>query len=594
MMNLSLLSLSLAIAMGMHNDPAAASTKQIISLVEINDLHANLVTHKDLVLEDDDEGLQVEMRGGVARIATEINKIRKQNPNTLVMNIGDTYHGGAEAFYSAGNAIVNPVNALGIDVEIPGNWDFAYGPSIFFLRYTTMTKDELAQNGLPVPAINVLKPNHAILGGNVTFTIPTRAGQPVAPATMIKDINGVKVGLIGITSDIVPLQSSASAAGMAFLIGETAYKDYINSHAQELRDAGASIVVVMSELGIQKSKRLGDVINAGAVDVIFAAHTHELTKKPIVTTSGTLVVEPGNDTVLGRMDVTLLDGKVDKLKWKLINITEETPEDAAVAALVSAARAPFLNVTMPIPAPTFPAQQLRESIANVVGHTSTRLDRRFALESSFNNAYTDKVRAATGTQLALAPGFRYDAIVEAELDSVAVGEVTLEDIYRFFPSPFAMATATATGQRIRQLAEQGMAASFSTNVFNQNGGYLWGFAGLNATVNLAATDGARITALATDAGLPINADATPFSITGGVTPDRISNPSGYLYNQPGFANLQFYPNPATGSFWTNVDLLVSMLKAGQVLDGSRRSITDTNQTLFWPDADYIQPLEGVK
>ena len=76
-------------------------------------------------------------RGGLARLATLIKKIRSENPNSVLMNIGDTYHGGVEGLFTNGNAIVDPVNALGIDVGVPGNWDYAYGPGVFRLRYAT-------------------------------------------------------------------------------------------------------------------------------------------------------------------------------------------------------------------------------------------------------------------------------------------------------------------------------------------------------------------------------------------------------------------------------------------------------------------------
>ena len=101
-----------------------ASGEQSITLIHLNDLHANLVSHLDMVRVVPEDGgaaeARVEMRGGIARIATLIKQIRHENPHSLVMNVGDTFHGGIEALYTRGNAIVPAVNALGIDVGVPG------------------------------------------------------------------------------------------------------------------------------------------------------------------------------------------------------------------------------------------------------------------------------------------------------------------------------------------------------------------------------------------------------------------------------------------------------------------------------------------
>ena len=120
-----------------------SSPEKIITFVEINDLHAHLAPHKDLVAATTSsryhrrrDRTKIVERGGIARIATIVESIRKQNPNTLVLNVGDTFHGGVEAKYTLGNAIVPAVNALQIDVGVPGNWDFAYGPYVTRARYT--------------------------------------------------------------------------------------------------------------------------------------------------------------------------------------------------------------------------------------------------------------------------------------------------------------------------------------------------------------------------------------------------------------------------------------------------------------------------
>ena len=70
---------------------------------------------------------------------------------------------------------------------------------------------------------DVRRPNYVNLGGNVTYTMPpTLTGQPFLPATLTREVGGIKVGFIGITSDMVPLMYSSgtllSPPGLSFVI----------------------------------------------------------------------------------------------------------------------------------------------------------------------------------------------------------------------------------------------------------------------------------------------------------------------------------------------------------------------------------------
>ena len=94
------------------------------------------------------------------------------------------------------------------------------------------------------------------------------------------------------------------AVGFTFLQGQAAYEDLINTATRELRAEGVDLVVVMSELGLHRDYQLANHIDPG-VDVFFSAHTHEVTTEPLVSASGALVVEAGNDGYLGRMTVTV-------------------------------------------------------------------------------------------------------------------------------------------------------------------------------------------------------------------------------------------------------------------------------------------------
>lgn len=564
------------------------------------DLHANLTTHAALVpdgpIGEPNTGTKVVQRGGMARLATLIKRIRAENPNSVLMSIGDTYHGGVEAMYTVGNAIVEPMNTLGVDVGVPGNWDFGWGPFVFRARYTDASRRELEMLRDPLrPDIDeILRPNYPNLAANM---VNTMTGRHVLAPTFSKTVGGVKVGFIGLTSDIVKYTYPLLAPGLTFTEGEKAYTELINKYAAALRSEGHTVVVVMSELGLPKNWRLAQTIDRGAVDVIFSAHTHELTSTPLTSASGALVVEPGNDTNLGRMDVTVVNNKVTGRAWRVIPIDLTLAEDATMKAVVDRHRERFLrgpvNIQSPLPNITM---ALTHPIDMVVGHTDQPLDRASALESNFNNAFTDIIRHYGKTNLGLAPGFRFSGLVAApgaplEGNSVATGNITLEDVYRFLPMPFMIATADVTGQQLRMLLEESLKSVYSHDAFNQIGGWTFAFSGLKATVDLSAPDGARVLDLRlADNGMPIT-DSSVLTVTGCRRPVE---PLDKLCNFRGVTNVRPLIGTGMREPWTGIDILIEGLSKKVPFNAARRDITDVSGIPLWPQSPWVGPLPGTE
>ncbi len=531
------LSTTLAIALSLSSQMALAK-ETTVRLLHINDLHAHLTPHADRVV--DENGVStIEERGGFARLATLLKQQRAENPNNIVMNVGDTFHGGAEALFSMGNAIIEPVNALDIDIGVAGNWDFAYSPGVTRMRFgpidifgllpepgkfgfTTPTRfasptsnsallndahpdafkigypETTTSEGLGINSAGgyldepfpILRPNYTNLGANVRdIFIPWE----FMPATKTIDVNGVKVGFIGLTSDIIEDMHVFMALGFKFTKGEDDYRQLINLHAAQLRSDGADIVVVMSELGIHKDYKLAQIIEVGSVDVIFSAHTHETTHQPLTSTSGALVVEAGNDGWLGQMDITVDDNDITSKQWKLLAIDDSIENDADMLALVDAARAPYLASDVDLLAPPFMLQHINQPIDTVIGHTDTTIDRKHALESTFNAGWTDMLRQLTKADVAISPGFRMDAtLVESgylyEDNTIATGDITIEDAFRLFPVVYLLAVGEIDGAGLRQVMEDQLTLAYSSDVFNHTGGWTTGISGVDIKLDLAGTD----------------------------------------------------------------------------------------------------------
>lgn len=561
-----------------------------ITLIHLNDLHANLVPHLDRVrvvgAEGEPSGVALEERGGMARLATLIRRIRASHPDSLLMNIGDTYHGGVEALYTRGNAVAPALDALGIDIGVPGNWDFAYGALVTRLRYgaqpwaLTRFIDGLMSDQ------PIARPNYPNLAANLSQTFPPfSAGDPLLPGTLILHAGEVAVGFIGLTADIVPRMAAPFAWSFDFLQGEDRYRELIDASARELRSQGAQLVVVMSELGLHKDLRLADVVQPG-IAVFFSAHTHEVILEPLRGASGALVVEAGNDGWLGYMDLSVRDDEVVGHHWQLLPVDASLPEDPLVRSLVDEARAPFLaaDVDMDLAVPGFHLP-LTRPIDTVIGRSPVSLHRRGVLENPFNRLLGETILLATGAQVAVTPGFRFDAVLRPG------DPVTLEQVYRFLPMAPKLAVGTIRGADLRANLERELTRVFSPDAFEHSGGWFGGFAGIEIDLDLSKPDGERVLELRL---LASGETIGPDDVLRVASCVRPFDDEGVMCGSTNIEATTPVENSATGRTWTPHELIVRAFEKGDVTSsvGSKSRVHDAAGLDVWPRSAFVQPLRG--
>ena len=593
-----------------------------ITFVELADLHANLVSHKTLIHKADGT-TAVGTRGGMARLKTVIQGVKQSNPNTIVMNIGDTFHGGVEAFYTLGNAVADPLNALGITVGVAGNWDYYFTPAITRLRYGRITglEQDRIEKSLPGFAefFPIKRPNFPNLGANMKDITDLVTPKDFFAPTHMVTYQGVKVGFIGFTSDIVEQMHPLLAEGMDFAFGIEEHKNLIIQHARDLKAQGADVIVLMSELGIHKNialskalaaMRANGTLEAGLLNMVFSAHTHELTRTMITQSEDgsalyAPVVESGADGNLGRLDVTMKYVNTTRVRlrteqnwaiasqqWQILPIDASVAEDGAVKALVATARKSFLKPTdgsafSMLRALPFLFQTLREPIDTVIGSIdagsiahqnylmSGVVSRHQSDDSTFNDAFTHMLLDVSKSsknqipdaKVALSPGFRMGATLpEAgflmENGAIATGAITIEDAYRFFPMYYGAATAQTTGADLKRRVEESLKRTYSSDAFNQGPGWATGFAGIQQTLSLANGDP---TALYVPGSAPSTFTAGQLSRVVGLTyesggevqdSDVVNmigcsrlpiDYQGSLCGQPGFSNVQRVIEKVDGS-----------------------------------------------
>jgi len=183
------------------------NTKLTVALLETTDLHTNLLSYDYFKLAEDKSI-------GLERTATLINDARKEYPNNVLLDNGDTIQGTALADYQAQIkriscdqtlATYKVLNQLKVDAGTIGNHEFNYG--LNFLNQ--VTGSQLKVDG--VTTTTACKgPNFPLVLANVfsnktkeplfkPYQIITKTFTATAPDGKTVQVP-VKVGVIGFTT----------------------------------------------------------------------------------------------------------------------------------------------------------------------------------------------------------------------------------------------------------------------------------------------------------------------------------------------------------------------------------------------------------
>jgi S-sulfosulfanyl-L-cysteine sulfohydrolase len=463
----------LAIA-GWHNVNAATAPRQV-RFLHLADMHAQLDTHWEYLPEDPEH---LHRMGGFARIKTALDRERASAPGaTFTLDGGDTFQGSAVAAWTQGEAVVGPLNALGIDAGTPGNWEPVYGPQNFRKLMSEV--------------------NYKVICYNFH---ETATGKRVFAPSVILERDGVRVAFVGATDPTTTVrQSPAQVAGL-----DSTRMTGLRNFVQELkRREHPDLVVLLDHTGLAPSVQLAHDIPE--FDIVLSGHTHERVYKPILV-GKTIVVEPGSmGSFIGELDVTLGAGKISDYRYRLIGIDESRyDENSQVKALIEENKRPF-----------------QERLSKVLGATRTTLMRYDVLETTLDNLVDDAVREVTHTDIAFTNGFRFSP-------PLAPGPITEADLWNFLPLDARLKSGHVTGAQLRAYLEHEMELVYAKDPRALSGG--WGVrpSGMTILFTAGAPEGRRVKDVEIG-GKPLRPEAT-YTIGGceqeGEALDRICRLSG--------------------------------------------------------------------
>ena len=266
-----------------------------ISILHTTDIHGHILPTSDY------EGIAD--RGGLARCVTQIRRWRRQNQNSILIDVGDVYQGTEVSLRNKGELMIDLFNHLWYDAWVVGNHEFDWGIEPFH--------QALQRSTMPVLAANT------VLEGKAAGEFPD-AKSPLAKVQpfILKEIAGIKLAIIGITTP-----------GMSFWLPRefTRGIDFQNP-VEPVRRAiarasgeGADAIVLTGHMGLKPRTGGDDFANTVAAltsefpetAVFIAGHTHQAI--PSRLTNGVLFTQADHFGIhVGRVDL-LFDRNSRKL-----------------------------------------------------------------------------------------------------------------------------------------------------------------------------------------------------------------------------------------------------------------------------------------
>lgn len=417
--------------------PADLPKNGTVTLLQTTDIHCQIHPHDEMFWENNQPVFR--KTGGYAHLATMIKQIRKENPHTFVIDTGDMYQGSELSVKTQGKALVPILNTINYDLYIPGNWEVVY--------YKTQMQKLLGALHAPKICANMYHDLGNGQKGELIF-------QPYHTVYML----GVKIGFLSYTDHLVPRrQSPAYSKGILYTRPEENLKHYVEVLREQEQ---CDFVILLSHLGLSQQIALGNNPHCEGVDYIFGGDTHERIRKPIQC-KYTKVVEPGAfGSFIGRLDLTIKDGKITGEKYQLLEVDpEKYTADKEISQLIAANEKPFGN-----------------SIYKEIGKSTVPLYRYFVVENTMDTMIVDALQWKVKTDVVISNGFRFcPPRVPGKDGMVSITEGYLFDM---LPVDSPVRTGEVTGQQIKDWLERELENVFAKEASRRFGGWLIRFKGM--------------------------------------------------------------------------------------------------------------------
>ncbi|MFY7806412.1 MAG: bifunctional metallophosphatase/5'-nucleotidase [Limnoraphis robusta] len=464
---------------------------KIITILQTSDLHGYLMpwdyyTNKPAEL-------------GLAKIATLIEQERAKNPNLVLIDDGDTIQGSPLAHYynkietQSPHPIATAFNTLGFDAVSLGNHDFDFGMETLSRWIDQLEAPIVCANLRRIDGISVFKPY------------------------LIKEVGGVKIGILGLTTPSVKnWLPPENFGGFSFIDPIKTAQEYV----PKMRQQGADIVIVAQHTGWTKTpkdyrsnpaswltsvdtwKNTGATVNENVtielaqqvegIDIILAGHSHFNVPKAVI--NNVLIAEPSYwGKALSKYTIKLSrQGK----KWQIID------HDATNLSVEKIQPLPrFVRLLQPEhqKVVSYLNQPIGKSEAEFVGGMAARF-KGSALAHFINTVQMEAARSM---------GYPVDISLTSIFTNqgkIPSGEITRRDAYSIYVYDNRLFILEINGNILRRALEKNAAYFKQINgnlpdapkaiIYENMQDYHWDiYKGIDYTIDITKPVGQRVTRL---------------------------------------------------------------------------------------------------
>jgi len=233
---------------GCGGDGATADADFNVSVIHINDHHSNLDESAQILTIDSNQKYEVKI-GGMPRVITLINELQKSMTNPITIHAGDALQGTMYYSMFKYEADAEMMNLIKWDSLTIGNHEFDDGDENL-AGFISKLSTKVISSNIEVPSTNVLSGKFS--------------------PYIIKEINGQKIGIVGVTIADKTKDSSFPSKSIVFNDETKSVQKAID----ELKSKGINKIIVASHVGYDKDLELAK--NLTDVDVMVGGDSHSL------------------------------------------------------------------------------------------------------------------------------------------------------------------------------------------------------------------------------------------------------------------------------------------------------------------------------
>ena len=385
-----------------------------------------------------------------ASLKAYINELKSEHSGVLLVDCGDFLQGGTLGSLSKGEYVVELMNDIGYDLATFGNHEFDYG------------MDQLSK---------LLKEmDFEMIASNVIYTGTKENIFKDVPEYIIKEINGIKIGFIGILTP----QSLTSSTPVFFKENDEFVYDFysknegrdmfakVQSVVDEVRKQGARYVVALSHLGSENVtgpfNSITFIANTTGIDVVLDGHSHSIIiEDKYPNKNGKNVILSSVGTKLEEVGTLIIDTEGNMTTMHMAEYANKDKEMENEVAEVYARIDDILS--QPLGTNEYPLY--------VTDDEGIRMVR--SRETNCGDFVADAYRYVMGTQIAVANSGGVRANIPA-------GVITYNDLFSITPFQNHVASAYVSGQQILDDLEVACRKTealykFDGNAVGENGGF---------------------------------------------------------------------------------------------------------------------------